>query len=86
MIVLFDRVSDALERGRRMIELARDLDLQFGMSRDGVIVNRDSTIGGNEFAGSRQNKRINFERPRFHAVRGGEQFANRFGQLWRLIF
>ena len=50
MIILFDGVGDALERGRRMIELARDLYLQFRMTRNRVVINRDSTIGGNELA------------------------------------
>ena len=50
MIVLFHRVGDALQFSRRMIELARDLNVQFGMTRDRVIVDRDPTIGRNELA------------------------------------
>ena len=67
MIALFDRVGDALESGRRMIELARNLNFQFGMSRHGVIINRNAAIGGDELTIFGQNQRINFERPRFHA-------------------
>ena len=40
MIALFDSVSDALQLARRMIEFSRDLDLQFRMSRHGVIIDR----------------------------------------------
>ena len=67
MIALFDRVSDALESGRRMIELARNLNFQFGMPRHGVIINRNAAIGGDELTIFGQNQRINFERPRFDA-------------------
>ena len=85
VIVLLHRVSDSFQLGRGMIELARDLDLQFGMSRDRVIIDRDPTIGSNEFAIFRQHEWINFERPRFNAARGCEEFSNRFGKLLRLV-
>lgn len=39
VIALFDRVRDLLQLRRRMIELARNLVLQFRMPRDRVIVN-----------------------------------------------
>ncbi len=48
MIGLLDRVGHAFQLRRRMIELARNFDLQFRMSCDGVIINRDPTIGGDE--------------------------------------
>ena len=51
-----------------MIELARDLDLQFRVPRDRVIVNRDSAIGCDELAVLGQNQRIDFKRTRFHAA------------------
>ena len=48
MIILFNRVGYALEGSRRMIELARNLDFQFRMSCDRVIINRDPAIRGNK--------------------------------------
>ncbi len=72
MIALFDGVSDAFQSRRRMIEFARDLDAEFRMSRDGVIINRDAAIGGDELAIFGQDQRIDFERPRFDAARGGK--------------
>ena len=48
MIILFDRIGNALERRRRMIEFTRDLNVQFRMPSYGVIINRDPTIRRNE--------------------------------------
>ena len=61
MIVLFDRVGHAFQGGRRMIELARNLDLQFRMPRYGVIINRDTAIGGDELTILGQHQRIDFK-------------------------
>ena len=72
MIVLFDRVGDALEFRRRMIELTRDFNVQFRMPRDGVIINRDPAISGNKLTIFGQDQRIDFQRSRFHAARGGK--------------
>ena len=55
-----------------MIELARNFNLQFGMSRHGVIINRDAAIGGDELAIFGQHQRIDFKRPGFNAARGGK--------------
>ena len=68
MIVLLDRISDLFQFRRRMIELARDLDLQFRVPRDRVIVDRQAAIGCDELAALRQNERVNLERTRFHAA------------------
>ena len=76
MIVLFHRVSDALERGRRMIKLARNLNPQLRMARDCVIINRDPAIGCDELAAFRQHQRIDFQRTGFDASRGSKQFSN----------
>ena len=72
MIALFDRVGDAFEFRRRMIELARDFDFQLRMSRDGVIINCDAAIGGDELTAFGQHERIDLERTRFHAARRGK--------------
>jgi len=48
MIILFDRIGYALERSRRMVEFTRDLNVQFRVPSYGVIINRDSAIGGNK--------------------------------------
>ena len=72
MIVLLDRVGDAFQSGRRMIELACDFDSQFRVPANGVIINGDSTIGRNEFAAFGQHQRIDFQRARFHAARSGK--------------
>ena len=69
MIALLDRVSDALKRCRRMIELTRNLDFQFRVPRDGVIINRDAAIGGDELAIFRQHERIDFNRAGFDTAR-----------------
>ena len=44
-----------------MIELSRNFDSQFRMSRHGVIINRDSAIGGDEFIAFGQDQRIDFQ-------------------------
>ena len=85
MIVLFDCVGDAFESSRRMIELARDFDFQLRMPRHGVIINRDAAIGCDELAVFGQHQRIDFQRPRFDAARGGKQFSDRFSQLLRML-
>ncbi len=72
MIVLLDRVSDALERGRGMIELACNLDFQLGMSHHRVIVNGDAAIGGDELSIFGQHQWINFERTGFNTARSGK--------------
>ena len=72
MIALFDGVGRAFESGRRMIELARNLDLQFGMPYDRVIINRDPTIGRYEFAAFGQDQRIDFKRAGFNVARGSK--------------
>ena len=72
MIALFDCVSDALKFRRWMIELAGDLDLQFGMARDRIIIDRDPAIGRDEFAIFGQDEWINFERPGLDAARSGK--------------
>src|SRR5207248_11703849 len=61
MVVLFDRVGYTFERRWWMIELARDVYFQFWMSRYGVIVNRDTAIGGDELAILGQDQRIDFK-------------------------
>ena len=61
VIVLLDRVGDAFERRRRMIEFARDLNFQFGMTHDGVIVDRDPAIGRDELPAFCQHQRIDFQ-------------------------
>ena len=76
MIVLLDRIGDAFERGGRMIELARDLDFQLRMARDGVIIDRDPAVGGDKFSIFCQRQGINFQRTRFNAARGGKQFTD----------
>ncbi|KAG0506348.1 MAG: hypothetical protein Udaeo_02700 [Candidatus Udaeobacter sp.] len=85
MIVLFDGVSDLLESRRRMIELTCNLDLELGMPPNGVIINRDAAIGRDELAGFGQHQRINLQRTRFDAARGGKQFSDRFIQLFRIF-
>ena len=50
MIGLFDRVGHALQLRGRMIELARNLDFQFRVSRNRVIINRQATISRDELA------------------------------------
>ena len=85
MIVLFDGVSDLLESCRRMIELTRNLDSELRMPPNGVIINRDAAIGRDELAGFRQHQRINLQRTRFDAARGGEQFSDRLIQLLRIL-
>ena len=72
MIVLLDRVRDPLQRGRRMIELAGDLNAEIWMTPNGIIVDRDPAIGREEFAFFRQDQRIDFERPRFHTAGRGK--------------
>ncbi len=61
MIVLFDGISHLLESRRRMIELTCNFDLELGMPRDGVIINRDAAIGRDEFAAFGQRQRIDFK-------------------------
>src|SRR5437867_965690 len=68
MIVLFDRVGDAFQLRRWVIELARDFDSKTGMTYDRVIVDRDPAVSGDEIAGLRQDERINFERACFDAA------------------
>ena len=51
-----------------MIELAGDLDLQFRVPRDRIVVDRQAAIGCDELAAIRQNKWVNLERTRFYAA------------------
>ncbi len=78
MIGLFDGIGDALEGGRRMIELARDFDPQLRMTRGRVIVNGDPAIGCDELATFCEHQRIDFKGTRFDAARSGKQFSDRF--------
>jgi len=55
-----------------MIELARDFNTQFRVSRHGVIINRNAAIGGDKLTVFGQHQRINFQGPGFNAVRGAE--------------
>src|SRR5438876_1041325 len=48
MIVLLDGVSYAFKCRRRMIEFSRNFNPKIGMSRHGVIINRDAAIGRNK--------------------------------------
>jgi hypothetical protein len=50
MVILFDRISYALEGSRRMIEFTRDLNVQFWMPSYGVIINRDPAIRRNKLS------------------------------------
>ena len=84
MIVLFDGIRDALERRGRMIELARNFNPQFWVSRGGVVINRDPAIGCDELAVFRQHQRIDLQRARFNAARSGKQFSNHLGELLRM--
>src|SRR6266540_5331949 len=84
MIALFDRVGDAFESSRWMIELARDFDSQLRMTRHGVIVYRNAAIGCDELTAFGEHQRIDFQRPRFHAARGGKQISNRLSESLRV--
>ena len=72
VITLFGGVGHAFKLGRRMVELACNFNLQVGMSRDGVVVNRDAAIGRDKFTTFGQDQRINFKRAGFDAARCGE--------------
>ena len=85
MIVLLDCIRDLFQFRRRMIELTRDLDLQFRVPRDRVIVDRQAAIGRDELAIFGQNQRIDFERTRFDVARRGKQFSNRVTELPGLL-
>ena len=85
MIALLDGVGDALQFCGRMIELPRDFDFQLRMSRDRIIINRQATIRRDKFAFPGQDQRIDFQRARFHAARGGKELSNRIAELRRLL-
>ena len=85
MIALFDGISDLLESRRWVIELTCNLNLQLGMPRNGVIINRDAAIGREELAVFGQHQRIDFQRTRLDAARCVEQFSDRLIQLLRII-
>ena len=59
-----------------MIKLACDLDPEFWMSRDSVIIDRDPAIGCDELAAFRQQQGIDFQRSRLNTPRRGKQFSN----------
>src|SRR6266516_3886448 len=63
MIVLLDGVSYAFKCRRRMIEFSRNFNPKIGMSRHGVIINRDAAIGRNELTVFGQHQRIDLKRP-----------------------
>ena len=69
MIALFGRVSDALQRRGWMIEFSRNLNPEFWMPRDGVIINRNAAIGRDELAIFSQDQRIDLKRTSFNAAR-----------------
>ena len=76
MIILFDRIGDALKGGWWMIEFSRNFNTEFRVTRYGVIVNRDPTIGRDELATFGQHQRIDFQRSRFDAARSSKQSSN----------
>src|SRR5581483_5740959 len=86
MIVLFDCVGDAFESSRWMIELARNFDSQLGVTRHGVIVNRNAAIGCDEVPAFGQDEGIDFQRPRFNGARCGKQPADGLGELRGLLW
>src|SRR4029450_1116829 len=85
MITLFDCVGDTFESSRWMIELARDFDFQIRVTRYGVIVDGNPAIGCHEFTLFGQDKRIDFQGPRFNGPRGGEQLPDRISESRRLL-
>ena len=86
MITLFDCVGDAFESSRWMIELARNFDSQFRVTRHGVIIYRNAAIGCDEFTTFGQHQRIDFQRPRFNGARGGKQLPDGIGELRCLLW
>ena len=48
-----------------MIEFARELDVELGVPQDGVVIDRDAAVGGNELAGFGERERIDLQRARF---------------------
>ena len=61
MIILFDRVSHALEGSRRMIEFTGNFYVQFRMPSYRVVINRDSAIRRHKLTILGQDQRIDFE-------------------------
>ncbi len=72
MITLFDGIGHAFKSRGRMIEFSRNFNAQFRVPGDGVIVNRDAAIGGDELTIFGQHQWIDFKRSSFNAARGGK--------------
>ena len=82
MIRLFDVIRNALQLRSRVIQLARNLDAQLRMPEDRVVVDRHSTIHGDNTILFRRDQRIHLQRTRFGLSR---EIDDRFNGLDEII-
>ena len=77
MICLLDVVGHAFERGRRMVELARDFNAEIRMTPHRVIVDGDAAISGNHASIRKNHQWIHLDAAGIARFRESEDRADR---------
>ena len=85
VVVLLDVPRDALERGRRVAELARDLDPEIGVPEHRCVVERDPAVEGHHPAVAGEDQRVDLRRARLEPARDSREPHRRLGELALLL-